>query len=751
MANNIAVAVTADVADLTAKMAVAKATMQDVGKAMREVARDVAAGDTSTATKTRLLEVSDAYSKASAQAENYTKQMRSQRVPANDVVAAAGQQKFAMRDLAYQMQDLGVGFSMAAQSSEPFKMAMMTITQQSSQVLSAIQLMRGEAGGFIGFLGGPWGAAIMAAGSVIANLAVAHFSAGKAADVQKDSEEDLSKSLEVLHDKAVQATASIEDGIRASIGDAIAKRAQANETLKAAEAELALARAKSASAGASVSIGAPGYSNTFNVGESAKQDALAGQAQARIDKLRASINSGTETIKGFQAEIARIHIDQQFDAGAAASARYSQRVSDLAKSYRDGRISLDEYARSVYAARTAEKQAEDAAKADAKHPKAAHVKDDSKAREREADRIAKEAARSAEQAALDEVQSLIAANRQKEAIAEDSARTDIQLSQIALQSKLANINAEQRAGTISGKQAIQQRAQVNAQLESLDQKLEQQLFNAKLKELTDNQKNYAKDSKEFQNHARQIELLNKQHLNRMSVLKAQADAKQRQADRILETESNRRMQGMAGTWAQNLARMATLQQGFSATVQGLWHGIANVVAGVIEQMLEKWITAELIKIGLIKLSGQGEIAAEAAKAGAGGVASMAAAPFPINLGAPEFGAAMYAAAQSFSMAGLATGTNELPNDMIAQIHAGERIIPKADNDALIELTKRGAGMSSDMGSRNESGGVGGGGGPGGWPIINISALDGHSVKRVLMDNRGVLADALRKYTRDGGR
>ena len=83
-----------------------------------------------------------------------------------------------------------------------------------------------------------------------------------------------------------------------------------------------------------------------------------------------------------------------------------------------------------------------------------------------------------------------------------------------------------------------------------------------------------------------------------------------------------------------------------------------------------------------------QVAMLAGLAGAGGVASMAAAPFPIDLGAPAFGAQMSALA--LSMGSFAQGTNIVPNDMIAQIHAGEAIIPKADNTALRSLAERGA-------------------------------------------------------------
>lgn len=72
-------------------------------------------------------------------------------------------------------------------------------------------------------------------------------------------------------------------------------------------------------------------------------------------------------------------------------------------------------------------------------------------------------------------------------------------------------------------------------------------------------------------------------------------------------------------------------------------------------------------------------------AGAGGVASMAAAPFPFDLGAPAFGASMAASAAGFAtMASFDKGVDVLPADMIAQVHAGERIIPAADNKAIMD-------------------------------------------------------------------
>jgi hypothetical protein len=79
-------------------------------------------------------------------------------------------------------------------------------------------------------------------------------------------------------------------------------------------------------------------------------------------------------------------------------------------------------------------------------------------------------------------------------------------------------------------------------------------------------------------------------------------------------------------------------------------------------------------------------ASYAGVAGAAGVASWAAAPWPIDAGAPAFGAAMSGAAAAYgSLAALDQGTNYLPRDQIIQAHEGERVIPKADNRKLMEM------------------------------------------------------------------
>ena len=110
--------------------------------------------------------------------------------------------------------------------------------------------------------------------------------------------------------------------------------------------------------------------------------------------------------------------------------------------------------------------------------------------------------------------------------------------------------------------------------------------------------------------------------------------------------------------------------GFSEMVNNTLFEGARLLDGLknLGISIAKSLVSILIKIGLTaiaqallvgkatQLASASIIKAKSAEAGAGGTASMAAAPFPINLTAPAFGASMAAFAASFlSLVGLAKG------------------------------------------------------------------------------------------------
>lgn len=180
---------------------------------------------------------------------------------------------------------------------------------------------------------------------------------------------------------------------------------------------------------------------------------------------------------------------------------------------------------------------------------------------------------------------------------------------------------------------------------------------------------------------------------------------------------------------------------------------AEQIAGTFinkgEQMLSKFIEQEIAKtIGKqTQLTAQGTAediartqnaitrAADnavagtqaAALAGANGIASFAGAPWPIDIGAPGFGAEMAAYASSYAIASAAGGWERVPIDgMMAQLHKDEMVLPKHVADSV----------------RDGSGG-------GGAHHYHISAMDQRSFTDFLKRNPSAMAAGMKHMQRTG--
>jgi hypothetical protein len=335
----------------------------------------------------------------------------------------------------------------------------------------------------------------------------------------------------------------------------------------------------------------------------------------------------------------------------------------------------------------------------------------------------------------------IAAIKQTSTLATEAAKTEIQLQKDTLTEKLATIEQGMSTGKIKDKEGMAQRAAVNAQLYALDLKLENDLYKIKLDELKTQAAMYNLGTKQRADYNRQIELLDTQHIQKLAVLNSAAALKT-SANATKDLNFLRaQYSSLASSWGQALSKMATLQAGFGTTIKSLWGGITNLISGmlakVIEQMVTQWLTAHGAMSAVSKLFGLSEVATKAGEAGAGGVASMAAAPFPLNLSAPAFGASMSAAALSFGSIASAAGGWDVPSmagrgvdgrgGQVGIIHPREMVLPAELADSIR-----------------------GGGGKGSGDI-HIHALDAGSIKRFMMGNGPAVAAGVKKAVRDGYR
>lgn len=179
---------------------------------------------------------------------------------------------------------------------------------------------------------------------------------------------------------------------------------------------------------------------------------------------------------------------------------------------------------------------------------------------------------------------------------------------------------------------------------------------------------------------------------------------------------------------------------------------STMISVAIEKPLERWIIAEAEKLH-IGIQTQTSLAAAeqsqriansvaeattnaisvtraAGVAGAQGTASFAGAPWPIDMGAPAFGAQMMATAMSFApMASAAGGWGQVPADQIAQIHKDEMVLPSH----IADFVRSGAAAAQGASAA-----------PGGASEVhhhhwNVQTLDGRSFEQFLRRGGGAVA------------
>jgi hypothetical protein len=189
----------------------------------------------------------------------------------------------------------------------------------------------------------------------------------------------------------------------------------------------------------------------------------------------------------------------------------------------------------------------------------------------------------------------------------------------------------------------------------------------------------------------------------------------------------------------------TLAQAFSEIALQM----LNVLIGSLAQMLAQWITTHII----MKIFGQQtavanattQISAAASIAGANGVASWALAPWPIDAGAPAFGAAMAASARMFGALKFAKGGfvpgSGFGDTVPALLTPGEYVVPRQLAGFAAEVVS-GATTRGPVGRAAAVGGT-----------VNVhnhvNAVDRNSFSKMLRANRRNMGREFRRLARNG--
>lgn len=273
----------------------------------------------------------------------------------------------------------------------------------------------------------------------------------------------------------------------------------------------------------------------------------------------------------------------------------------------------------------------------------------------------------------------------------------------------ANLQLISRAQLLAGEQQFE-----NERFAIRDQALQAKLALAE-KDMDSNPVEYARIKGE-------IEALEIQHQQRLAQIRSEA-----------VMESNSYTLQAANSMQSGFARVFAQIGTSITTIGGLIRNMAQVVlqtfVQLLAQMAAKWLVNQLLMKAISKATKVGEITAEAGKAGAAGTASMAGAPWPLNMGAPAFGLAMSGLAMSFLPMASASMGYDIPGGVnpVTQLHEREMVLPAKHADVIRNMA--------------DGGGAGGGGN------VNVSIAAHPMPGNYFMVHRDQLVQAIKAAKR----
>lgn len=219
--------------------------------------------------------------------------------------------------------------------------------------------------------------------------------------------------------------------------------------------------------------------------------------------------------------------------------------------------------------------------------------------------------------------------------------------------------------------------------------------------------------------------------NEQEIAEKQHNVKLAQLDRESALERSKSWRDafktMEGGFQNVIQQFMKGQLSIKGLFQGMVSAVVDAMTSMVAKVIAQWAVAKIASL-IFKKS---EMAGDVARAGAGGVASMAAAPFPLNLSAPAFGASMAALAAGYLAVPAASAGFDIPAGVnpLTQLHQREMVLPAKYADTIRDMADSG-----------------GGGGGGHTFNITIPAIDGASTKAWLRNGGDrQIAEAMRRH------
>lgn len=300
-------------------------------------------------TATGMSKIEQSAAKAEAAVQGGADRMGSSlRQAANDIDKSAGRIANAQRNLGRQISDIGVGL---AGGQSPF----LILAQQAPQVADALADTGGKAAGVAAFFAGPWGAALLAAGSALAVLIPKLLEAGETTEdlVKKlqdqatkarlaaDAQAIFEKSLYGAADASAKLSKQLADQNRSQLqvaqsalaaATAVRQITLANLRKEASDASTAAAAAKAARIAPALG---PGGNVQGVVTATADRETAANK---RLAIARLALANAEKAVVEASVPLLKMQGAEQADVSAAATGRHTRAVDGLTAAYRKAQI-----------------------------------------------------------------------------------------------------------------------------------------------------------------------------------------------------------------------------------------------------------------------------------------------------------------------------------------------------------------------------------------------------------------------------
>jgi hypothetical protein len=199
---------------------------------------------------------------------------------------------------------------------------------------------------------------------------------------------------------------------------------------------------------------------------------------------------------------------------------------------------------------------------------------------------------------------------------------------------------------------------------------------------------------------------------------------------------------------------STMKQAFASLVDGMLSQFLSNIA----KMVSQWIAGEIMKLAATTASEEAQVAVKGAaaiekeaidkttasssilmdakNAAAGAYNAIVGIPYVGPVLAPIAAATAFAAVAAFGS--FDVGTPSVPNDMVANVHQGEIIVPRTFSDSIRSGDMTLGGPGGNTGGSSQSAAV----------TVNITAVDAQSVHRLFQNNGAALVSAIAAQSRN---